>query len=96
MRLILVVLFFTISPLIFPTTISFYIPALSAGRPHSSFVNLKVFDVLGREVTTLVNEEMRAGKYERAFDAGGLASGAYFYRLRSGEFVQTKKLLLLC
>ncbi|HCV42764.1 MAG TPA: hypothetical protein DGH68_04730 [Bacteroidetes bacterium] len=89
MRQILVVLFLAISPFIFPKTISFYIPGLS-------FVILKVFDVLGREVTTLVNEEMRAGKYERAFDAGGLASGVYFYRLRSGEFVQTKKLLLLC
>jgi photosystem II stability/assembly factor-like uncharacterized protein len=63
--------------------------------PRSTFVVLKVFDVLGREVATLVNEEMRPGRYERPFDGSGLASGVYFYRLHAGTFVQTKKLLLM-
>jgi|GEM_PF-5913752 hypothetical protein len=70
------------------TTISFTIP-------HSSFVTLKVFDVLGREVATLVNEEMTLGWYERMFDGSNLASGVYIYRLHAGGFDQIKKLLLL-
>jgi hypothetical protein len=70
------------------TTIKFQIP-------HSSFVILKVFDLLGREVATLVNEEMGAGSYEKNFDDSGLASGVYLYRLQAGSFTQTKKLLLL-
>jgi hypothetical protein len=59
------------------------------------FVSLKVFDVLGREVRTLVSEELKVGSYETTFDASGLASGVYYYRLKAGEFVSTKKLLLL-
>jgi hypothetical protein len=54
-----------------------------------------VFDVLGREVATLVNEELKAGAYETTFDASGLTSGVYFYTLKSGLFTQTKKMLLL-
>lgn len=60
-----------------------------------SYVTLKVYDVLGREVATLVNENLQAGSYEVTLDAEGLASGTYFYRLQAGEFVQTRKLLLL-
>jgi len=60
-----------------------------------SLVTLKVFDVLGREVRTLVNENLQTGSYETTFDARGLASGVYFYRLQTGAFVQTRKLLLL-
>jgi len=63
--------------------------------PRSGFVSLKVYDVLGREVVTLVNEELKPGSYERTFDGSGLANGVYFYRLRAGEFVDTKKLVLL-
>jgi photosystem II stability/assembly factor-like uncharacterized protein len=59
------------------------------------FVSLKVFDVLGRELATLVNEEMKPGRYERTFDASGLASGVYFYRLLTGSFVETRKMILL-
>jgi len=59
------------------------------------FVSLKVYDVLGREVRTLVNENQPPGNYEVTFDANGLASGVYLYRLQAGEFTETKRLLLL-
>jgi len=58
-------------------------------------IRLKVFDVLGREVTTLVNEVKLPGIYEIQFNGTKLASGVYFYRLTAGNFVQTKKMLLL-
>ncbi len=64
-------------------------------KSEVSHVTLKVYDMLGRQVRTLVNEELKAGSYETTFDATGLASGVYFYRLRAGEFVQTKRLVLL-
>ncbi|HEX9252478.1 MAG TPA: T9SS type A sorting domain-containing protein, partial [Ignavibacteriaceae bacterium] len=58
-------------------------------------VQLKVYDVLGKEIATLVNEEKPAGNYEVDFNANGLSSGVYFYQLRSGDFVQTNKMILL-
>ncbi len=61
----------------------------------SEFVDLKVFDLLGREVATLASEKMEPGTYERSFDATGLPTGVYFYRLQAGEFVQTRKLAVL-
>ena len=61
----------------------------------AGFVSLTVFDVLGREVATLVNEEMRPGRYERTWDGRAMGSGVYFYRLQAGEFVACRKLLLL-
>ncbi len=60
-----------------------------------SNVILKVYDILGREVVTLVNEEKPAGRYEVSFNASSLASGVYFYQIKAGDFVQTKKLMLL-
>ena len=71
--------------------------------PVSGFVSLKVFDVLGNEIATLVNKEQPARKYDIEFDANGLSSGIYFYQLKtvnpstsSGQgFVETKKMLLL-
>jgi hypothetical protein len=60
----------------------------------SGFTSLKVYDVLGQEVATLVNENLQPGSYEVTFDATGLASGVYYYRLRSGEFTQTKRMML--
>ena len=64
--------------------------------PKASLVAIKVYDVLGREVKTLVNEEKSAGNYSVQFSANsGYASGVYFYRMQAGNFVQTKKLLLL-
>jgi uncharacterized membrane protein len=59
------------------------------------FTSLKVYDLLGREVATLVNEQKPPGTYEVTFNAAGLASGVYFYRIEAGLFVQTKKLLLV-
>jgi len=56
---------------------------------------LKIYDVLGTEVATLVNEEKPVGEYELEFNGNGLTSGIYFYQLRAGSFVQTKKMLLL-
>jgi hypothetical protein len=61
----------------------------------SSNVSLKVYDVLGNEVATLVNEEESAGSYEVNFNAAGLSSGIYFYKLQAGILVETKKMILL-
>jgi len=63
--------------------------------PKSSVVSLAVFDILGREVSMLVNERRDAGVYEVRFDGSNLASGVYFYRLQAGNYVATKPLLLL-
>ena len=61
----------------------------------NNFVSLKVFDVLGNEVSTLVNEEKSAGSYSVKFDGMNLSSGIYFYKLTAGSFVETKKMVLL-
>ncbi len=72
-----------------PTTaISYQLTAVSQ-------VSLTIFDLLGREVATLVNERKAPGTYEARWDAAGRASGVYFYRLKAGEYVATKKLVLL-
>ncbi|MBI3765159.1 MAG: S8 family peptidase, partial [Ignavibacteriales bacterium] len=63
--------------------------------PKTSVVSLKVFDVLGREVGTLVNGEQTAGRYTVPFDGSRLASGLYFYRLVAGEYTAMKKLMLI-
>lgn len=70
------------------TTIEFSIP-------KQSFVSLKVYDLLGREVATLVNEELHGGSYKTQFNAPNLSSGVYLYRLNAGGFIQTKKLMLM-
>ncbi|NWG27035.1 MAG: T9SS type A sorting domain-containing protein [Ignavibacteriaceae bacterium] len=77
------------------TTLSFVIG-------HSSFVSLKVYDILGNEVATLVNEEKPVGRYEVEFNSHSglsgireLPSGVYFYRLQSGGYIETKKMLLI-
>jgi len=63
--------------------------------PKSGFVTIKVYDVLGREVSILVNENKPVGNYSVQFNAGKLVSGVYFYRMEAGTFKQTKKLSLL-
>jgi hypothetical protein len=60
-----------------------------------SFVTLEVYDVLGNKVATLVNEEKPAGEYEVEFNSNGLTSGIYFYQLKAGSFIHTKKMILL-
>jgi hypothetical protein len=67
---------------------------ISYQLPNDGFVSLKVYDLLGNEITTLVNDEKEAGKYEVIFDASVLPSGVYFYTLRAGNFVNTKKMML--
>jgi len=59
------------------------------------FVSLKVFDLLGNEVATLVNENRNAGNLSVEFDASGISSGIYYYQILSGEFIKTKKMILL-
>ena len=70
------------------TTISFDLP-------ERSKVQLRIYNILGEEVKDLINEERNAGHYEYHWNASGLASGVYFYRLKAGNFVETKKLILL-
>ncbi|MEN8194177.1 MAG: YCF48-related protein [Bacteroidota bacterium] len=62
---------------------------------HQVFVSLKVYDILGREVATLVNEQQQPGYYEVNFDGSGLTSGVYIYRLHGGSFIESKKLLFI-
>jgi len=70
------------------TTIKYQIPV-------QSYVTIKVYDILGNEVQILVNEEKSAGSYEVTFDAPALSSGIYFYKLKAGNFFETKKMILL-
>jgi Peptidase family M1 domain/Peptidase M1 N-terminal domain/Secretion system C-terminal sorting domain len=61
----------------------------------AGFVNLRVYDVLGNEVSTLINKDMQAGSYEVEFNASNLPSGIYYYTLNTGSYSQTKKMILL-
>jgi photosystem II stability/assembly factor-like uncharacterized protein len=70
------------------TMINYQLPAIS-------YVTLKVYDILGREVKTLINGIQQAGTHSVSFNAAGLSSGVYFYRLNSANFVQTKKLMVI-
>ncbi len=70
------------------TTISFSLA-------ENSFITLKVYDVLGKEVITIINEMLEAGVHQVEFDGSGLNSGVYFYEIRAGNFRDTKKLILL-
>jgi hypothetical protein len=63
--------------------------------PTSEFVSLKIFDILGKEIAALVNEQKAAGTYTISFDAADLSSGVYFYRLNSGDKIEIKKMLLV-
>ena len=63
--------------------------------PTASKVSLKVFDILGNDVSDLVNEQREAGSYEVEFDASNLPSGVYFYKMQAGKFVAVNKMILL-
>jgi len=70
------------------TTISYTIPT-------DDFVYLKVYNLLGQEVEILVSEEKQAGTYELSFNSANLSSGLYFYQLKSGNYLETKKMILI-
>jgi hypothetical protein len=70
------------------TVISYHVPRIV-------FVTLKIYDVLGREVKTLVHGQQNAGNHSIVFDASTLTSGIYFYRLLAGTFAETKTLIVL-
>jgi len=70
------------------TTISFSIPS-------TAFSSLKVYDIIGNEVATLINEEKPAGDYTVQFNASNLSSGVYFYRIQAGSFIGTRKMILM-
>jgi hypothetical protein len=80
-----------------PTTSVSFVIGQSPARQHSggSLVNLKVFNVLGKEVATLVNEVKQPGEYTVQWNAEGVPSGIYFYRLTAGSYINTKKLVLI-
>lgn len=63
--------------------------------PKSGFVKLEVFDILGRKMRTLVNQQLKSGTYTVDFDAAGLSSGMYVYRIQAGSFAASKKIILL-
>ena len=84
------------------TRIKFAVPFVETHRDASRLITLKVYDILGNEVTTLVNEEKAPGYYEVEFSGAShsgevrnLASGIYIYRIQAAEFVETKKMVLL-
>lgn len=78
------------------TKIKFSIPAVIASEVRQSVnTTLRVYDILGREVATLLNKDLSAGSYEVTFDASDLPSGIYVYTLNSGKFNQSRKMLLL-
>ena len=87
------------------TTIEYHIPEITHPSRFASsplerglrgvLVELKVYDILGREVATLVNKKQKSGSYKVQFNANNLSSGIYFYRLTAGDFSKTKKLILL-
>ncbi|MCW8996293.1 MAG: T9SS type A sorting domain-containing protein, partial [Psychromonas sp.] len=63
--------------------------------PEPAFVTIKVYDVLGNEIESLLRDEKIAGSYEVEFDGSALTSGIYYYRITEGNFSQTKKMILL-
>jgi hypothetical protein len=63
--------------------------------PKTGFVTLRIYNILGEEVETLVLEKLNAGKYKYNWDAGALASGLYLYRIQAGDYVESKKMILL-
>jgi len=68
---------------------------ISFAIPTESFVSIKIYDILGKEVSKIVNETKQAGYYNFNFDATSLSSGMYFYKIEAGNFVQTKRMLLM-
>jgi len=89
-----------LTPTVFSLTQNFPNPfnpstTISFDLPRKSFVSLKVFDLIGREIASIISEDMPAGSYTKQWNASNLTSGVYFYRLQAGLFIETKKLVLL-
>jgi hypothetical protein len=76
------------------TTIKFAVP-LNKGGERGLSVHLAVYDILGREITVLVNESLKPGTYEVTWEASNYASGVYFYKLLTNEFSETKRMVLI-
>ncbi len=68
---------------------------ISFSIPKQEFVTLKIYDVLGKEIVTLVNEELAAGNHVNTWNAPNVSSGVYFYKLQAGKFSETKKMILI-
>jgi len=77
------------------TTIQYSIPIVDVKFAYTTNTVLKVYNILGKEVATLVNKQQVPGNYSVVFDASNLSSGIYYYQLKKGEFVETKKMILL-
>ncbi len=77
------------------TTIKYSIPVVAANFASTTNVKLKVYDILGREIKVLVDEQQSAGTYKVKFKADNLASGIYIYSLNYGQYIETKKMILL-
>ncbi|MGB5288737.1 MAG: T9SS type A sorting domain-containing protein, partial [Ignavibacteriaceae bacterium] len=78
------------------TKIKFTISTVETRHASSlQMVTLKVYDVIGNEIDTLVNEELPAGEYEVDFNATGLPSGVYYYKLKARDFIHIKKMVLI-
>jgi hypothetical protein len=71
------------------------VTTINYSLPKDGLVKLVIYNAIGEEVATLVNEQKEAGRYELQFNSSGLASGIYLYRIKAGEFIQTKKMILL-
>jgi hypothetical protein len=69
--------------------------AISYKINKKSFVIIKIYDILGKEIAVLVNEQLQPGTYEVSFDASNLPSGLYFYKLTAGDFIAVKKMLMI-
>jgi len=78
-----------------PKTVIHYKIPLLGGDERGGLITLKVYDILGNEITTLVNDKIAPGEYKIEFDASHLSSGIYLYRLTAGSFSQTRKMILL-
>ena len=68
---------------------------ISYNIPNSSLVTLKIYDILGKEIATLVNESKQAGSYNVQFDASNISSGVYFYSIQAGDFFESRKMILM-
>ncbi|HEV8537897.1 MAG TPA: T9SS type A sorting domain-containing protein, partial [Bacteroidota bacterium] len=75
--------------------IQYSVSSLPEGQPRTQYVSMKIYDVLGREVATLVDEMKEPGEHYVDWDASGITSGIYFYRLQAGGFVETKKMAVV-